>query len=114
MESKYNPFEEILDKLGDISRRLAKIEELSDKSSKGSRSRQGGLDLAQEVTGYTKSYIRKLSSEGLLPVISEPYAPLWFDESQLLDYMKGKARKTKDQIAIELDKKYATLKRVRK
>lgn len=109
-----NPFEILMNKLELMQEQMNRIEEAVKGESGDSQSKQGGIELAQAITGYSVATIRKKASKGELPVISEPYAKLRFDKQQLLDYMKAKARPTKEQLKEKIDKEYATLKRLRK
>lgn len=107
-----NPFEIIIQRMDAMQESINRIEQrLSDQPPK---SRVGGIELARELTGWTTSTIRKKASSGELPVISAPHAPIRVDEQMLMDFMKGTARKTQDQIKAEVEGKYKTFHRVRK
>ena len=94
-----NPFEELAEQYKRIEKKLDLIlERLPDPKAGGTLSRQGGIELAEEVTGYKPSYIKLLVSKGKLPTISKPYAKLRFDEVQLRNYMEKDRRKTKDEM----------------
>lgn len=106
-----NPLLAIWQKLETIEEELKNQKEML--NSKHPISRQGGLELAEEITGYSRSHIRKLANRGELPIISPPYAKLRFDEAMLMEALKNKARKPKEQLTLETKQNYATLKRLR-
>lgn len=92
-----NPFEELAEHYKIIEEKLNLIlERLPDPKAGQGLSRQGGIELAEEVTGYKPSYIKLLVSKGKLPTVSAPFAKLRFDEVQLRDFMQNQGRKTKD------------------
>lgn len=111
MDFSENPLKAIYDEL--ISQR-EEIKQLRQRiESKAPKSRQGGMELAIELTGYTRSTINKKAAAGEFPVRSEKYAPIWVDEEEVKNYMKAKARKPKEQIQAEAMQHYATIKRAR-
>lgn|GEM_PF-1941256 len=82
-----NPFESLEQKLDLILDKLSKLDFKQEDKMKG----WGNIDLAREVTGYSKSTIYIKCGKGEIPFVKQD-GKLWFNRNDLLDWI-GRGKK---------------------
>lgn len=85
MEKQTNPFEDIFRKMDEMHSDLRKF--YMNPINASNQKVWGGIELAQEVTGYAKQTIYIKAGKGEIPNIKRA-GKLWFEKSALMKWIE--------------------------
>lgn len=96
-----NPFEELEKRIMNVERLLQKISQQLERQGNEIKQTPGnGLDLAMQVTGLKRKSIYNLVNERKIPHAKKGKR-LYFDEKELIDWIKSGKRRTMDELKDE-------------
>jgi predicted DNA-binding transcriptional regulator AlpA len=97
METNYNPFEDLSNRLDSIENNQRAIIRLLEKNDPSAASEYGDIALAEEITGLARQTIYQLVSKRKIPFMKKS-KKLYFSRTELLNWIKSGKKRTVDEI----------------